>query len=77
MRKGRINPLVSRLSVSFEFSFYGGKTWFTHAIAANKRANSHKFKRKNLEFIYNFSPRRLLNEQRWIFVHELIVDGSE
>ena len=77
MRKGRIKPLVSRWSVSFELSFYGGKTWFTHAIAANKRANSHKFKRKNLEFIYNFFPRRLLNEQRWIFVHELIVDDIE
>ena len=31
-------------SPSFEFSFCGGKTRFTHAIAANKRANHCNFK---------------------------------
>ena len=34
-------------SVSFEFSFWGGKTRFSHAIATNKRASSHNFKVKN------------------------------
>ena len=42
---------MSRWSVSFEFSFCGGKTRFTHAIAANKRANSHNFKTKNLNLL--------------------------
>ena len=42
---------MSRWSVSFEFSFCGGKTRFTHAIAANKRANSHNFKIKNLNLL--------------------------
>ena len=42
-----LSPLVSRWSVQFEFSFCEGKTRFTHAIAANKRANSHNFKIKN------------------------------
>ena len=54
--KAALNPLVSRWSVSFEFSFYGGKTRFTHTIAVNKRANSHNFKIKKLEFTYNYFP---------------------
>ena len=41
-----MNLLVSRWSVSFEFSFCGGKTRSTHAFAANKRANSHNLKIK-------------------------------
>ena len=53
-----------RWSVPFEFSFCGGKTRFTYAIAANKRANSHNFKKKKFEFTHNYFPRRLLNEQR-------------
>ena len=44
--KAASNPLVSRWSGSFEFSFCEGKTRFTHAIAANKRANSNNFKIK-------------------------------
>ena len=63
-KKGALNPLVSRWSVSFQFSFCGGMTRFTHAIAANKRANSHNFKIKKFEFTHNYFPRRLLNEQR-------------
>ena len=51
MRKGRINFLESRWSASFEFSFYWKKTRFTHAIAANKRENSHNFKIKNLNLL--------------------------
>ena len=51
MRKAALNLLVSRWSVSFELSFCGGKTRFTHAIAANKRANSHNFKIKNLNLL--------------------------
>ena len=42
---------MSRWSVPFEFSFCGGKTRFTHAIAANKRANSHNFKIKSLNLL--------------------------
>ena len=45
------NPLVSRWSVSFEFIFCKGKTRFTHAIAANKRANSYNFKIKNYNLL--------------------------
>ena len=48
IQKAALNPLVSRWSVSFECSFWGGKTRFTHAIAANKRANSHNFKVKKI-----------------------------
>ena len=51
MRKGRIESRVFRWSVPFEFSFCGGKTRFTHAIAANKRANSHNFKVKKLNLL--------------------------
>ena len=49
--KAALNPLVSHWSVPFEFSFCGGKTRFTHAIAANKRANSHNFKIKKLNLL--------------------------
>ena len=49
--KAALNLLVSRWSVPFEFSFCEGKTRFTHAIAANKRANSHNFKIKKLSLI--------------------------
>ena len=72
--KAALNPLVFRWSVPFEISFHGGKTRFTRAIARNIRANPHNFKNKKFEFTYNYFPRRLLNEQRLIFVHELIVD---
>ena len=50
--KAPINPLVSRWSVPFNFSFCGGNTRFTDAIAANKRANSHNFKIKK-NWIYS------------------------
>ena len=40
---------MSRWSVPFEFSFCEGKTRFTHAIAANKRANSDNLKIKKIE----------------------------
>ena len=49
--KAALNPLVSRWSVQFEFSFCRRKTRFTNAIAANKRANSHNFKLKNLNLL--------------------------
>ena len=42
---------MSRWSVSFQFSFCGGMTRFTHAIAANKRANSHNFKIKKIDLL--------------------------
>ena len=49
--KDALNSLVSSWNVSFELSFCGGKTKFTHAIAANKRANSHNFKLSNLTIL--------------------------
>ena len=61
--KAALNPLVSRWSVPFEFSFCEGKTRLTHAIAANKRANSHNFKIKKIEFTQNYFPRRLLKDK--------------
>ena len=51
-KKAALNPLVSRWSVSSEFSFCAvGKTRFSHAIAANKRANSHNFETKYLNLL--------------------------
>ena len=61
--KVALNPFVSRWSVPFEFSFCKGKTRFTHAIAANKQANS-QLQNKKIEFTHNYFPRRSLNEQR-------------
>ena len=49
--KAALNPLVSRWIMPFEFSFCEGKTRFTYAIAANKRANSHNFKIKKLNLL--------------------------
>ena len=46
--KAAFNSLMSCRSVSFEFSFWEGKTRFTHANAVNKRANSHNFKIKKI-----------------------------
>ena len=51
LEKAALNPLVFRRSVPFEFSFCGRKTRFTHAIAANKRTNSHSFKLNNLNLL--------------------------
>ena len=64
MRKSRKSSLDSSLGVSFEFSFCGGKTRFTHAIAANiLRANSHNFKMKILNLLtINFRAIYLLNK---------------
>ena len=45
-KKAALNPHVFRWSVPFKLSFCGGKTRFTHPIAANKWANSHNFKIK-------------------------------
>ena len=42
---------MSRWSVPFEFSFCGGNIRFTHAIAANKRENSHNFKIKKFDLL--------------------------
>ena len=42
---------MSRWSISSEFNFCGRKTRFSYAIAANKRANSHNFKTKNLNLL--------------------------
>ena len=46
-------------SVSFEFSFWGGKTRFSHAIATNKRASSHNFKVKKLNLLTSTSEVNL------------------
>ena len=69
--KAALNPLVSSWSVSFEFSFCGGKTRFTHAIAANKRANSHNFKIKNLNLLtITFLAVYLMNRGKSSYMNE-------
>ena len=67
---------MSRLSVSFEVRFCGGKIRFTLAIVANKRANSNNLKIKK-NWIYDYFPRHLRNELSQILVHKLIVDQWE
>ena len=68
--KAALNPLVSRWSVPFEFSFCEGKTRFTHAIAANKRANSHNFKIKNLNLLtITFLAVSLMNRGKSLFMN--------
>ena len=67
--KAALNPLESRWSVPFEFSFCEGKTRFAHALAANKRANSHNFKIKKIEFTHNYFPRSVLTMNcRWEWI---------
>ena len=53
MRKGRIkSPCLVRVYLLYLLSFCEGKTRFTHAIAENKRANSHNFNiQKNLNLL--------------------------
>ena len=70
-KKAELNLLVSRWSVSFEFSFCGGKTRFTHAIAANKRANSHNFKIKKLNLLtITFLAVYLMNRGKSSYMNE-------
>ena len=71
LRKGRIKSLVSRWSVPFEFTFCRGKTRFTHATAANKRANSHNFKTKNLNLLtITFLTVYLMNRGKSWYMNE-------
>ena len=66
-----MNPPVFRWSLPFEFSFCGGKTRFTHAIAANKRANSHNFKIKKLNLlIITFLAVYLMNRGKSSYMNE-------
>ena len=51
MRKGSIKSPCVSLECIIRIEFCGGKTRFSHAIAANKRANSHNFKTKNLNLL--------------------------
>ena len=60
-----------RWSVPFEVSFCGGKTRFTHAIAANKRTNSHNFKIKKLNLLaFIFLAVYLMNRGKSSFMNE-------
>ena len=69
--KAALNPLVSRWSVPFEFSFCEGKTRFTHAIAANKRANSHNFKIKKLNLLtITFLDVHLMNRGKSSYMNK-------
>ena len=71
MRKGRLNPRVFHRRVPSEFSFCGGKTRFTHAIAANKRANSHNFKIKKLNLLtITFLAVYLMNRGKSSYMNE-------
>ena len=59
-------------SVSFEFSFWGGKTRFSHAIATNKRASSHNFKVKKLNLLTSTSLAiYLLNRGKSSYINYL------
>ena len=61
---------MSRWSISSEFSFCGGKTRFSHAIAANKRANSHNFKTKNLNLLtITFLADYLMNKGKSSYIN--------
>ena len=69
--KATLNPLVSRWIMPFEFSFCEGKTRFTHAIAANKRANSHNFKIKKLNLLtITFLDVYLMNRGKSSYMNE-------
>ena len=71
LEKAILIPLVSRWSVSFEFSFYGGKTRFTYAITGNKRANSHNFKIKKLNLLtITFLAVYLMNRGKPSYMNE-------
>ena len=76
-QQAALNPLVS--SRKCLTRTYGGKTTFTHTIAANKRANSHNFKiKKNLNFLtvilslpFTYWTRvnlRILINRRWEWI---------
>ena len=67
--KAALNPLVSRWSVSVEFSFCRGKTRLT--TPANKRANSQNFKIKNLNLLtINFLAVYLMNRGKSSYVNQ-------
>ena len=59
-------------SVSFEFSFCGGKTRFSHAIATNQRLSSHNFKVKKLNLLTSTSLAiYLLNRGKSSYINYL------
>ena len=69
--KAALNPHVSRWIMPFEFSFCEGKTRFTYAIAANKRANSHNFKINNLNLLtITFLAAYLVNRGKSSYMNE-------
>ena len=69
--KAALNPLASRWSVPFGLSFCEGKTRFTHAIAANKRANSHNFKINKLNLLTTtFLAVYLMNRGKSSYINE-------
>ena len=58
------------LNASFEFSFFGEKTRYTHATAADKRASSHNFKMKNLNLVTTtFLAIYLLNRGKFSYIN--------
>ena len=62
---------MSCWSVPFEFSFCEEKTRFTHAIAANKRANSQNFKIKNVNLVtVTFLAVYLMNRGKSSYMNE-------
>ena len=59
-------------SVSFEFSFCGEKTRFSHAIATNQRLSSHNFKVKKLNLLTSTSLAiYLLNRGKSSYINYL------
>ena len=56
-------------SVSFKFSFCGGKTRFTLSIAADKRASSHNFRMKSFNLLaINFLAIYLLSRGKSLYI---------
>ena len=77
MRKGRIKSPCVSLECIIRIEFCGGKTRFSHAIAANKRANSHNFKTKNLnlltitflaDYLMNRGKSSYMNNRLWKWI---------
>ena len=63
-----LKPLLYSWSVSFKFSFCGGKTRFTLAIAADKRASSHNFRMKSFNLL--FRAIYLLSRGKCLYINQ-------
>ena len=70
MRKGHMKSPCVSWRISSGFSFCEGKTRFSRAIAANKRANSHNIKTKNLNLLtITFLADYLMNKGKSSYIN--------